>query len=131
MKIPGSLALAAGPVLGSFALRALGSTLRVRREEAAVAPLWAARTPLIYAMWHGRLLLLPYLYGLRGGARAGQPLAGRRDGGALGPALRPRRGAGLVVARAAGRRSARSPAPCGAVARWPWSPTGRAGRARC
>ena len=65
MKIPGSLALAAGPVLGSFALRTLGSTLRVRREEAAVAPLWAARTPLIYAMWHGRLLLLPYLYGLR------------------------------------------------------------------
>ncbi|HEX9748871.1 MAG TPA: lysophospholipid acyltransferase family protein [Methylomirabilota bacterium] len=66
MKIPAPLALAAGPVLGAIALRLLAGTLRVRREEAAVAPLWAARAPLIYAMWHGRLLLLPYLYGHRG-----------------------------------------------------------------
>ena len=66
MKIPGPLALAAGPALGAIALRVLAGTLRVRREEAAVAPLWAARAPLIYAMWHGRLLLLPYLYGHRG-----------------------------------------------------------------
>jgi len=66
MKIPTPLALAAGPVLGAIALRLLAGTLRVRREEAAVAPLWAARAPLIYAMWHGRLLLLPYLYGHRG-----------------------------------------------------------------
>lgn len=66
MKIPGSLALAAGPALGVIAMRVLAATLRVRREEAAVAPLWAARAPLIYAMWHGRLLLLPYLYGHRG-----------------------------------------------------------------
>jgi len=66
MKIPGPLALAAGPVLGAIALRMLAGTLRVRREEAAVAPLWAARAPLIYALWHGRLLLLPCLYGRRG-----------------------------------------------------------------
>jgi hypothetical protein len=66
MKIPGPLALAVGPVLGASALRMLAATLRVRREEAPVAPLWAARAPLIYAMWHGRLLLLPYLYGHRG-----------------------------------------------------------------
>lgn len=66
MKIPARLALAAGPVLGAVALRLLAGTLRVRREEAAVAPLWAARAPLIYAMWHGRLLLLPCLYGQRG-----------------------------------------------------------------
>jgi len=38
----------------------------VRREEAAVAPLWAARAPVIYAVWHGRILLLPRLYGRRG-----------------------------------------------------------------
>ena len=63
MKIPARLALAAGPLVGSIAVRALASTLRVHRDEAAVAPLWAARTPLIYAMWHGHLLLLPYLYG--------------------------------------------------------------------
>jgi len=66
MKIPGPLALAAGPIAGAIALRCLAGTLRVRREEAAIAPLWAARTPLIYALWHGRLLLLPYLYGHRG-----------------------------------------------------------------
>lgn len=66
MKIPGPLALAAGPALGAMALRVLASTLRVRRDEATVAPLWAARTPMIYAVWHGRILLLPYLYGHRG-----------------------------------------------------------------
>ena len=66
MKIPARLALAAGPVLGAIALRLLAGTLRVRREEAAVATLWAARAPLIYALWHGRLLLLPCLYGGRG-----------------------------------------------------------------
>ncbi|MGH7368403.1 MAG: lysophospholipid acyltransferase family protein [Candidatus Rokuibacteriota bacterium] len=77
MKIPGPLALAAGPVLGAIALRALGSTLRVTREEAAVAPLWAERAPMIYAVWHGRVLLLPYIYGRRGC----QVLASRsRDG---------------------------------------------------
>jgi len=66
MKIPAPLALAVGPLLGVIAVRMLAGTLRVRREEAAVAPLWAARAPLIYAMWHGRLLLLPCLYGGRG-----------------------------------------------------------------
>jgi lysophospholipid acyltransferase (LPLAT)-like uncharacterized protein len=66
MKIPGLLALAAGPVLGAIAVRALAGTLHIRREEAAVAPLWAARAPVIYAVWHDRILLLPYLYGHRG-----------------------------------------------------------------
>jgi len=77
MKIPGPLALAAGPVLGAIALRMLAGTLRLRREEASVAPLWAARTPLIYAMWHGRLLLLPWLYGHR---RAHALTSRSRDG---------------------------------------------------
>jgi lysophospholipid acyltransferase (LPLAT)-like uncharacterized protein len=66
MKIPWALTLAAGPIVGSIAVRALALTLRIRREEAAVEPLWAARTPVIYVLWHGRLLLLPYLYGRRG-----------------------------------------------------------------
>lgn len=66
MKIPAALALTVGPPLGAAALRALAFTLRVRREEAAVAPLWAARAPVIYAVWHGRILLLPHLYGRRG-----------------------------------------------------------------
>ncbi|HEU4437868.1 MAG TPA: lysophospholipid acyltransferase family protein [Methylomirabilota bacterium] len=66
MKIPHAFARSAGPVVGSFGLRALARTLRVRREEAAVAPLWAAGTAVIYAVWHGRVLMLPYLYGHRG-----------------------------------------------------------------
>ena len=66
MKIPAPLLLGLGPALGALALRALVTTLRVRREEAAVAPLWAAHAPVIYAVWHGRILLLPRLYGRRG-----------------------------------------------------------------
>lgn len=58
----GSLARALTSSLGACALRLLGCTLRVRREEQAVAALWAARTPVIYVVWHSRLLLLPYLY---------------------------------------------------------------------
>lgn len=65
MKIPPALTLALGPALGAVALRALVATLRVRREEGAVAALWAARAPVIYAVWHGRVLLLPRLYGCR------------------------------------------------------------------
>ena len=66
MRIPPPLALAAGPTLGAIAVRMLAGTLRVKSDEATVAPLWAARTPVIYATWHGRLLLLPWLYGWRG-----------------------------------------------------------------
>jgi len=65
MKVPPALALALGPAVGAGALRALVATLRVRREEGAVAALWAARAPVIYAVWHGRVLLLPRLYGHR------------------------------------------------------------------
>ena len=66
MKIPRALARSAGPAVGALGLRVLARTLLVRREEGAVAPLWAARAPVIYAVWHGRVLLLPYLYGHRG-----------------------------------------------------------------
>lgn len=66
MRIPPPLALAAGPTLGAIAVRMLAGTLRVKSDEATVAPLWAARAPVIYATWHGRLLLLPWLYGWRG-----------------------------------------------------------------
>lgn len=66
MKLPRALAFSAGPAAGALGLRALARTLRIRREEDAVAPLWAARVPVIYAVWHGRIVLLPYLYGHRG-----------------------------------------------------------------
>lgn len=61
----GSMAWTIGP-LGSWALRLLGATMRTRRDERAVADLLAARAPVIYVVWHARLLLLPYLYRNRG-----------------------------------------------------------------
>jgi len=54
------------PAAGSWALRLLAVTLRLRREERTVEPLWAAGAPAIYVVWHARLLLLPYFYRGRG-----------------------------------------------------------------
>ncbi|HET8577303.1 MAG TPA: lysophospholipid acyltransferase family protein [Methylomirabilota bacterium] len=54
-----------GPVLGAWAVRLLALTLRIHREEGTVQPLWRMQTPTIYAAWHSRILLLPYLYGWR------------------------------------------------------------------
>ncbi|HZS32136.1 MAG TPA: lysophospholipid acyltransferase family protein [Methylomirabilota bacterium] len=53
--------------LGRGLVRALGATLRVREiRSAAGDAFWRERRPVIYAVWHGRILLLPYLYGRRG-----------------------------------------------------------------
>jgi len=60
------LRLALIPLLGGWAVRLLGLTLaltEVNRHH--VQPLWARRAPVIYACWHGRILLIPYLYGRR------------------------------------------------------------------
>ena len=54
------------PAVGGWALRLLAATLRLRREEQAVERLRASGAPLIYVVWHARLLLLPYLYRRRG-----------------------------------------------------------------
>lgn len=54
------------PFAGSWSLRLLAATLRLRREEKALAPLLAAGAAVIYIVWHSRLLLLPYLYRGRG-----------------------------------------------------------------
>jgi lysophospholipid acyltransferase (LPLAT)-like uncharacterized protein len=67
------------PAVGSWALRLLAATLRVRREERTVERLWAAGAPVIYVVWHARLLLLPYLYRGRG-LRA---LVSRSEDGAM------------------------------------------------
>ncbi|HEX9821707.1 MAG TPA: lysophospholipid acyltransferase family protein [Methylomirabilota bacterium] len=76
---------ALAPPVAAAAVRALGVTLRL--TEAGVetmAPLWAARQPLIYAVWHGRLLMIPWLNARlcrTRGARAARVLASRsRDG---------------------------------------------------
>jgi lysophospholipid acyltransferase (LPLAT)-like uncharacterized protein len=65
MKLPVAFRRSVAPALGAAGVRMLALTVRVRREEAAVTPLWREGTPTIYAIWHGRILLLPYLYGWR------------------------------------------------------------------
>lgn len=62
MRAPASLSLALGPALGAVTIRLLARTLTVRREEGAVAAIWAGGAPLIFTVWHSRVLLLPYLY---------------------------------------------------------------------
>jgi len=74
-----------GPPLAATAVRALGATLRISDQGVeALEPLWAARRPLIYAVWHGRILMVPWLnVQLRRthGARLARVLASRsRDG---------------------------------------------------
>ena len=50
------------PAIAAAIVRALGVTLRVRiGGEAEIARLWGTRTPVIYAVWHGRILLVPWL----------------------------------------------------------------------
>jgi lysophospholipid acyltransferase (LPLAT)-like uncharacterized protein len=71
--------------LAATAVRALGATLRLNEDGvSALEPLWAARRPLIYVTWHGRILMIPWLTArlrrLRG-ARRVRVLASRsRDG---------------------------------------------------
>jgi lysophospholipid acyltransferase (LPLAT)-like uncharacterized protein len=57
--------LAWAPALVAWGVRLLGLTLSIRRDERAVEPLWQAGAPVIYAVWHGQILLLPLLYGRR------------------------------------------------------------------
>ena len=60
------LVIAFAPPLARWAVRVLGWTL-AKREAGLhhVEPLWRAKLPVIYAVWHGRILLMPYLYGKR------------------------------------------------------------------
>src|SRR3989442_5761049 len=69
--------------------RLLGATLRLRVEGVdALVPHWAAARPLVYGVWPGRILVVPWLNaGLprTHGARAVSVLASRsRDGGLVG-----------------------------------------------
>ncbi len=67
MSATRSLLRRVGLVLAPPAVALLARTLRFRREEGPVAHLWAARSPAIYATWHARIVMLPWLYGARGG----------------------------------------------------------------
>ena len=62
------------PPLAAIAVTALGMTLSVRAVGMeALRPLWQARRPLIYGVWHGRMLMVPWL-----NARLREPEARRR-----------------------------------------------------
>lgn len=73
------------PVLAAMVVRVLGVTWRVRVVGAeGLEAMWRAGTPLIYVVWHGRILLVPWLnvrLQRERGARAPVVLASRsRDG---------------------------------------------------
>jgi len=73
--------LALTPPLAAGLVRLVGPTLRLRAEGVeALAPSWTAARPLIYCVWHGRILMVPWLNArLRRthGARAVSVLASR------------------------------------------------------
>jgi lysophospholipid acyltransferase (LPLAT)-like uncharacterized protein len=73
------LTLGVSLALGLGAVRLIGATLRLTEaNRETVERLWAAGTPLIYAAWHGRMLMFPYFYGRQ---RSFYVLASRsRDG---------------------------------------------------
>ena len=76
---------ALAPPLTAGAVRALGATLRLRSDGLEpLEPLWAARRPVVYAVWHARILMIPWLNARLArthGARPVRVLASRsRDG---------------------------------------------------
>jgi lysophospholipid acyltransferase (LPLAT)-like uncharacterized protein len=49
------------PAVIAVVVRALGVTLRLRLDGIdRVAPLWREKRPLVYAVWHGRILMAPW-----------------------------------------------------------------------
>jgi hypothetical protein len=76
---------AVGPPLAAHGVRLLGATLRLQVAGTdGVSAAWRARRSVIYAVWHGRILMVPWANArLRAklGARAPRVLASRsRDG---------------------------------------------------
>jgi len=58
------LAVALGVAAAGAGLRLLGATLRLTEANRdGIERLWAGGGPLIYAAWHGRMLMFPYFYG--------------------------------------------------------------------
>jgi len=52
--------------LGRGLVRVLAASLRLREfPSRGLEALWRARQPVIYTVWHGHVLLLPYIYGRR------------------------------------------------------------------
>jgi hypothetical protein len=79
------MSLTLAPATAALAVRALGATLAFTAAGIdPLRPLWLAGRPLIYALWHGRVLMAPWIAErLRrtAGARTVRVLASRsRDG---------------------------------------------------
>ena len=56
--------LGCAPPLGQWAVRLLALTLRLRMvDEHHARTFWERGAPLIYAIWHGRVLMLPAIFG--------------------------------------------------------------------
>lgn len=80
-----AIGTALAPPIAASVVRLLAATLRIAVSGAdALVPFWRERRPLIYAMWHGRILMIPWVNAwLRRtrGARSVRVLASRsRDG---------------------------------------------------
>ena len=101
-----SVVVTLAPLLGAAAVRALGASLRLSVDLAdGVAARWRAGAPVIYAVWHGRILLMPWLNArLRRthGARRVTVLASRSRDGEL--VARYARGFDLDVVRGSSSR---------------------------
>ena len=55
--------LAVVPPLARFVVRLLHATLKIREEGTEwVERFWSGRRPVIYAIWHGRVLMVPAIY---------------------------------------------------------------------
>lgn len=102
----GGLLVAVAPPSMAAVVRLLGVTLRLRVSGIEpLLPYWSAGRPLIYAMWHGRILMVPWLNArLRRtrGARAPRVLASRSADGEL--VARFVRRFGLAVVRGSSSR---------------------------
>jgi len=64
----GRALLTSAPVmaLARGLIRALTASLRLREYRApGLEARWQAKQPVIYTIWHGQILLMPYLYGRR------------------------------------------------------------------
>ena len=86
--------------LGRGLIRALTATLRLREYRApGLEARWRAKQPVIYTIWHGQILLMPYLYGRR--LRIHALMSRSRDGEIL---ARFAQGFGFTVVRGSSSR---------------------------
>ncbi len=80
-------ARALAPPLAAAAVRLLGATLRVTVAGAeGLGRHWASAEPLIYAIWHGRILMVPWLHARLAATQGIRPvtvLASRSEDGEL------------------------------------------------